>query len=188
MVILGCDSSTHTGWVVQEYKCNVLTKLGHGEIVAPKGCTGVYRAAHIGERIKKLSDRYKTQVVAMEGYGYANKHTLVPLVEIGTSIRLALIKTQLFVDIPPTSLKKFVSGSGVSKKDKMMLDVYKRWGFQGTDNEVDAYALTMFIVNLVYYNKGVPSNGNAVNSWMATGAVENKLRLVARINELYNYN
>lgn len=48
------------------------------------------------------------------------------------------------VVVPPTTLKKFVTGSGAAKKDMMLLEVYKRWGLTAkNDNEADAIGLAM---------------------------------------------
>lgn len=45
---------------------------------------------------------------------------------------------------PPTALKKFVAGTGSAKKEHMLLEVYKRWGYSaGNDNEADAIGLAM---------------------------------------------
>jgi crossover junction endodeoxyribonuclease RuvC len=44
--------------------------------------------------------------------------------------------------VAPTTLKKFVTGSGKGEKSMMILHVYKRWGVEPTnDNEADAIGL-----------------------------------------------
>ena len=44
--------------------------------------------------------------------------------------------------IPPTALKKFVTGKGNCKKELMLLEVYKRWGVEFKDNNLaDAFGL-----------------------------------------------
>ncbi len=60
-----------------------------------------------------------------------------------------LLRTNLFLTyplkykiIPPTTLKKFVTGKGNCKKDLMLLKVYKRWGIEfDNDNLCDAFSL-----------------------------------------------
>jgi Holliday junction resolvasome RuvABC endonuclease subunit len=48
--------------------------------------------------------------------------------------------------IPPTSLKKFISGSGKCEKDKMILRCYQKWQFESENSDVcDAFSLTRFI-------------------------------------------
>jgi crossover junction endodeoxyribonuclease RuvC len=40
------------------------------------------------------------------------------------------------------TLKKYASGKGTSKKQEMLLQIYKRWGVEfNDDNAADAYAL-----------------------------------------------
>ena len=47
-----------------------------------------------------------------------------------------------FKAIEPTKLKKFVTGKGNSKKELMLLNVYKKWGVEFNDNNLaDAYSL-----------------------------------------------
>jgi len=50
------------------------------------------------------------------------------------------LKTPL--QVPPMTLKKFVSGKGTATKDMMLLNVYKRYGVELSDNNAaDAYGL-----------------------------------------------
>lgn len=44
--------------------------------------------------------------------------------------------------VPPTTLKKFVTGKGNAEKSLMIREVYKRWGFDAADdNQADAVGL-----------------------------------------------
>jgi hypothetical protein len=44
--------------------------------------------------------------------------------------------------IPPTTLKKYVTGAGTGQKNQMILHTYKKWGPTFTDdNACDAYGL-----------------------------------------------
>ena len=46
------------------------------------------------------------------------------------------------VSLPPTSLKKFVTGKGNAEKQHMLLEVFKRWNISAADdNQADAYSL-----------------------------------------------
>ena len=65
-------------------------------------------------------------IVVVENYGFANKHTLVIMVEIGTVIRLSLHSYGYkWGAAAPNSVKKFATGDGGAKKDKIMIEVYK---------------------------------------------------------------
>ena len=47
--------------------------------------------------------------------------------------------------VPPTRLKKFVAGKGNATKDFMLLNAYKKWGMEFSDNnQCDAFCLAQF--------------------------------------------
>jgi Holliday junction resolvasome RuvABC endonuclease subunit len=51
-----------------------------------------------------------------------------------------ILRTPL--QVPPMTLKKFVSGKGNAKKDEIMLQIYKRYGVEiNENNAADAYGL-----------------------------------------------
>ena len=142
-VVLGIDPSTRTGWSVVYPEDNKPVSIHYGEITNTEH--GIKRAMGIAHECRNLINEYEPRVVIIEGYGYANRHTLATLVEIGSLIRAACEDAaQNWAEIAPTQLKKFVTNKGTSKKDVMKLETYKRYGFEGTDNEVDAFALAAF--------------------------------------------
>lgn len=138
---MGIDPSTKTGVVVlgeEDGKIEIL----HSDEVTFAGKKSILRVQLMGQAIAALHEQWKPDLVVIEGYGFANKHTLVTLVEIGTSIRLALENCIAdWAVATPNTLKKFVAGHGHTKKDAMMLATYKNWRFEGTDNECDAFGL-----------------------------------------------
>jgi Holliday junction resolvasome RuvABC endonuclease subunit len=88
--------------------------------------------------------------IAMEGT-VLQSHAASVLGELAGVVKLVLfslfedatnelLKTPL--QVPPMTLKKFVSGKGTATKDMMLLNVYKRYGVELTDNNAaDAYGL-----------------------------------------------
>ena len=91
--------------------------------------------------------------------------------ELGAIIRLALFDSGVnWVEVPPKSLKKFVTGNGNAKKDLMLLGVYKMWDFDTEDdNEADAYALAQFGAAMVGEPSVVPvKNFTAVETVLAS--------------------
>lgn len=78
--------------------------------------------------------------VAMEGYGFSSQmaHSLG---EIGGCIRLSLyLRGCNLLIIPPTTLKKYLTGKGVGQKNVVMKHVHRRWGFDvDDDNQTDAF-------------------------------------------------
>jgi crossover junction endodeoxyribonuclease RuvC len=105
--------------------------------------------------------------VAMEGTVLAS-HAALVLGELSATVRLALFDycndcpTQLPLKVPPMTLKKFASGKGNSKKQEMMLQIYKRWGVELTDdNAADAYSLARLAAG-IYNNSGMGAIETAV--------------------------
>lgn len=135
---IGLDLSTRTGLVVLEPGPVVRESIE----VAPKS-KGWVRVQEITDTILGTITTYSPDEVVIEGYGFANQHTLVTLAEIGSVVRYCLYLSGVaYREIPPNQLKKFVTGKGNAKKDAITLNVYKRWGYEAeTDNVADAYGL-----------------------------------------------
>jgi crossover junction endodeoxyribonuclease RuvC len=145
MKVMGLDVSTKTGAVLLDSKGKVLLAK-EIDLPAMKGNGSAARIDRVvalyGAVFRLLSD-HRAGLVMIEGYGYANAHTLALLVELGALVRYACVQVQVpFVEVAPGMLKKYIAGSGAAKKDLMRLAVYKKWGFEHpSDNVVDAYAL-----------------------------------------------
>ncbi|MFQ5834356.1 MAG: hypothetical protein ACE5HR_00325 [bacterium] len=86
-----------------------------------------------------------TNLYVIEGLGnyYKDSISVIPLAKLMGLLELFLEDTKAkIIYIAPTQLKKFITGDGTARKDKIMKDVYKRWGFDPKDsNEADAYGL-----------------------------------------------
>lgn len=138
--VVGIDPSTKTGLVILGSDSTVHC---HKLIRAEKGVKGIERANAIADGILELISITPVDFAVIEGYGYGNAHTLATLVEIGTLIRYKLRLVSVpYVEVPPTSLKKLVSGKGNAKKDLMLLETFKRFGFETSDDNIaDAYCL-----------------------------------------------
>jgi Holliday junction resolvasome RuvABC endonuclease subunit len=87
-------------------------------------------------------------LAAVEGVSYGSKNgaKAVEMHAVHAVTRWLLWRSGVpWLDVPPTTLKKFVTGSGVSEKNLMILKVFKRWGFEAKDdNEADACGLAEF--------------------------------------------
>lgn len=149
--ILGIDPSTRMGLVVLDYepwqeggKTSFVRTLYQAEYKSKH--TGMQRLGDIGQRIIDLIGKYEPDLVGLEGYSYGSKFNHESMYSIGTVIRYFMWQNEIdYKEIPPSTLKKFVTGKGNAKKDLMMVNVYKNWGFDSAnDNVVDAYALAMF--------------------------------------------
>jgi len=108
--------------------------------------------AHLQETLYKATECCFVQDVAMEGYAYgsimANK-----LGELGGVVKLTLHSIAKIGNgkdpmlVPPTSLKKYVTGRGNGvQKNQMLLQVYKKWGVEfPDDNAADSYGLAHIV-------------------------------------------
>ncbi len=157
MIYIGLDISTKTGIAIIETKPS--TKIILTSLVTSK-FTGMKRADDIawqvmefieqavnfkGNALKKRTVRVATKPykIIIEGYGFARTQNIVPLIEVGTAVRYLLFQQGFsYIDVPPTSLKKFVTGKGNVKKEMMLKEVYKRWSIDcDTNDEADAVGL-----------------------------------------------
>lgn len=85
----------------------------------------------------------KADLIVIEHYALGFRGASISLVEQGAIIRYAFWKdNKTYIDVPPSTLKKFVTGSGNASKEQMCVAVTGRWKFDpADDNEADAYGL-----------------------------------------------
>ena len=151
-VAIGIDQSL-TGFAFSAV--NMMHPEFHKTWVYKSPYSGVARLADIGgwliDKIYYLEDN-KNDIfdIAMEGTVLAS-HAALVLGELSATVKLMLwdyflehanqqLRTPL--QIPPMTLKKYATGKGTSKKQEMLLQVYKRWGVElNDDNAADAYSL-----------------------------------------------
>jgi Holliday junction resolvasome RuvABC endonuclease subunit len=85
--------------------------------------------------------------VAMEGYAFGSQMANM-LGELGGMVKLTLLDFGIYpLIVPPTSLKKYVTGKGQGvPKSQMLLQIYKRWQVEfSDDNAADSYALARLV-------------------------------------------
>ena len=109
------------------------------------------------ERYRTILDRIKEidhfivsgSIFFIEGYSFGSfgkSSSMSNIIELSGIIKYDLtIRERTYVDVPPTILKKFITGKGNAKKEDIKLALYKKYQkeFKNSD-EADAYALTMF--------------------------------------------
>lgn len=166
MRIMGLDPSSNTGYVILDEDGN-LVKAGVVTFKAAKDRFARYEKYEY--KIINLIDDYDIDLVVIEGYSFAGKFNNSFQYELGTVFRMALYKRDiLFVEVPPSSLKKFITGKGNGRKDLIMLSVYKLWDFDtDNDNEADAYGLAQFGRGIIGCSTGAPAvNLSAVEAFL----------------------
>lgn len=85
-------------------------------------------------------------LVTLEGYSFGSKNQTHQLGEWGGVLRWTLWSEMVpYIEVPPTTLKSYVTGKGNSPKEVIMREVFRRWGYEAHDNDdADAYGLARF--------------------------------------------
>ena len=111
----------------------------------------------------------RADLVVLEGYSFGSKgRALFDIAELGGIIRMTLLDHEYpYVEVPPSSLKKFATGKGNAPKDLMLVEAVKRLGYTGSDhNEADA----LFLWHLAANAYGLPGAVTVPKSHMETKA------------------
>lgn len=147
MKIMGVDPSTRTGVVVLENSPEYVRYSS--EIPCNAKHRGFPRSLLIMENFHDILTKENPDLVVFEAYGYGSQ-SLALMVEIGTLLRLCCVQYETsYIEVAPTKLKKIITGKGNAGKELMMLDVYKRFSFDASTNNIaDAFGLA--IVGLIY--------------------------------------
>ncbi len=83
-------------------------------------------------------------VIYIEGLSFGSRgQKMLELAGLHYYIRCQLSKEGLsYTIVPPTTLKKFITGKGNCKKNLMLMNIYKKFGIEfDDDNIADAYCL-----------------------------------------------
>lgn len=149
-MVVGLDLSlTATGYYLWNSQKGQVSIPGHGVIT--NKLRDMERMDHILKAIIFELDDFASSGmrVYIEDFAFGVKQNQSYVREIGMLhgiVRHWLWGNKIHtVMVPPTVLKKFVTGSGAAKKEVVMLDVYKRFGFEARDNNLaDAFGLAAF--------------------------------------------
>jgi hypothetical protein len=153
-IVLGIDQS-YSGFAV-----TALSATGdavyYSWVLKPDG-TGILRLAAIQEFLESLifdllQVGYKIEATCMEGYAYGAQMAHMAG-ELGGAVKMALLRSfhteesKFPLIVPPANLKKYVTGKGTGvQKNQMLLNIYKKWGIEFTDdNAADSYALARLV-------------------------------------------
>lgn len=161
-VFLGIDQS-YSGFAVSAYYPYVNDAMGAvWKYPTTKYGSGIDRLNQIASDLVGLlyqleSDNWNVQHVCIEGYASDRKFGREVAGELGATVKSALFSCLpepvcYPTIVPPTSLKKYVTGAGNAAKDNMLLGVYKKWGVEYKDNNLaDSYGLAR-LAEAIYTN------------------------------------
>jgi Holliday junction resolvasome RuvABC endonuclease subunit len=89
--------------------------------------------------------RLGVDLAIIEGYsrgGPGGPHVMLRLAEVGGAVRLRLFELGIpYIEIPPSQLKKFATGSGAASKVEMLAAALDGGADVANDNEADAWHL-----------------------------------------------
>ena len=144
-VYLGIDQS-YSGFAITAYQNgNYYTEVYKSDM------RGIDRLRDIQAHVMNWLHQFDNVTdVAMEGYAFGSQMANM-LGELGGMVKLTLLDFGIYpLIVPPTSLKKYVTGKGQGiSKSQMLLHVYKKWGAEFTDdNAADSYALARLVSGL----------------------------------------
>ena len=110
---------------------------------------GVERLAELDSMMRSFLMREYPTYVGIEGYSFGSKNSRAHSIgEWGGVAKLAVRsrpRIQAFL-CPPTTVKKFITGSGGAAKSEIPLHLYKRYGIdKGQEDEADAASGSILI-------------------------------------------
>jgi len=144
MRVMGLDLSTKAGVSIVD-TAEPRHVLFAGTVTFPK-LTAFPRVNAIAGQILALHETYKPAFTVIEDYAVSKfGGSAITSIEIGTVVRFLFWQEGYeFLDISPSTLKKFVTGKGNAPKDMMAMHVLKKFGHEAkSDDEADAVALGM---------------------------------------------
>lgn len=143
-----------------------------------KGMTRLaFLRTEIISMVFNLKEQHTVLPVFIEGYGFSFRGMDFSLAELGGAIRLALLEcvNQPYFDVPPMSLKMFITGKGNAAKNIMLEQVYRKYKIGSEvlvdDNQVDAFSLAQYGLAYLHWAKTgeAPSKKQAESFKKITG-------------------
>jgi crossover junction endodeoxyribonuclease RuvC len=116
----------------------------------PKDMVGIERLQWLVQKLNAFIKKHNPDEIFIEGYSFNSKgRSIVSLGELGGIYRMLLArKWGGYYEIPPNSLKKFITTKGNAKKELMLEKTFRKYGIGSEtlkdNNQVDAYGLARF--------------------------------------------
>ena len=153
--ILALDLSlTQTGYAFEASK----TITGYEDDIMLSGVIrsrlkGWGRVNDIRREVMQFSS--VADVVVIEGYSFGSQGRAVyQIAELGGVIRYSLWMRKVpYVEVPPSTLKKWATGKGNVGKDEMIAAAIRKHGFEGSNNNAADAHLLWHMANAYYSGK-----------------------------------
>src|SRR3990167_3594133 len=147
-IVMGIDPAlVKLGWaVISKQNDKAKTATWQTGTIQSKS-DDILRLKEIRDQIVILAESAMPELIVIEGYSWGSKFQGPALGEIGGVIRLALFEAGFkIIAVAPTTLKKFVTGSGRADKPTMRQKIFKKWrGAEfDTQDEAEAFALAQW--------------------------------------------
>jgi Holliday junction resolvasome RuvABC endonuclease subunit len=116
---------------------------------------GYAGTARLGDALSKVhSKALGCDLVIIEGYAFSQPNRAHQMGELGGVIRLGLRQAKIpVVIIPPSKLKKFATGVGTGKKERIFGECIRRLGYDGfSHDEADA----IWLLQMAIHHYGLP--------------------------------
>lgn len=161
--VLGLDISTYVGMSLVNPKN---PEAIVGKCVNFPKARGPARLQLIAQEVRRVISVWKPTQVVIEGYAIYRASSVVTVVACGTIVRQTLYELGYnWLEVPPTTLKKWVTGKGTANKAAMADAVLARWGYQSpSDDIVDAVALAQVGV-AIHLAGGIHTLGGVSQGW-----------------------
>lgn len=103
----------------------------------------IERCRRIAEQIREAVASGGVERIFIENYSFGSDFNREVMAELGGIVRLAMIEIDARLrEVPPRSLKMFVTGKGNARKPVVMQSVRDQWGYEtANSDEADAYGL-----------------------------------------------
>lgn len=106
-----------------------------------------HRLAYMRRLLEEvLEECWPVKLAVIEGYAFGSRTAQHSIAEWGGLLRYTLWQSACsFVEVPPTTLKSFVTGKGNGEKSLVLREVFRKWVFEAfDDNDADAYCCARF--------------------------------------------
>lgn len=114
-------------------------------VTSPAKLNGPARLLAIRNSISQFSTGGDIILAIIEGYSFGSRNNQFYLGELGGVVRTCLYEAGTpYIVVPPTSLKKWTTGSGNADKIAMAVATYEQFGLKfDDDNQCDAFNLAV---------------------------------------------